>query len=183
MRTTTLLAALAALLATSSAEAQRAYRAPDHLTLARVCVHEAGWESVDDCAAIWEVLRAGAERGGYSVRVYALAYSGRALRGQTSRPWVAELNEEGSRPRSWPTTWQGRPHPGWGAFRTRWLALLEACRLIVAGEVRSSCEDQPHDWGGPVDDRRARRLGLIRIDCGETLNRYYQRPSLIAERD
>jgi hypothetical protein len=183
----TLLAAIAAcLLVASAAHAQR--RAPAHLVLARVCVHEAGWESPADCAAIWDVLTSGAERHGISRRSFAHAYSGRALRGRTSRPWVAELNERGDAPRSWPRVWVARDgrvmeHPGWGVFRARWLALLEECRRIVAGEVASSCVEPPHDWGGPVDDERARRLGLVRVSCGETRNRFYLRPSLLADRD
>jgi hypothetical protein len=184
-RVTTLAALAALLLVVSTAEAQR--REPEHLLLARLCVHEAGWESVADCAAIWEVLELGAERNAISVRSFAYAYSGLALRGQTSKPWAAELDERGSTPPSWPAwgTRRGRTvrHAPFAAYRERWLLLLEACRAIVAGQVPSACEEPPHDWGGAVDDARAARLGLVRLHCGETRNRFYLRPSLLAERD
>lgn len=171
-------------LGVSEAEAQRV---SDTLLLARICVHEAGWDTPLDCAAIHQVLLAGAEREGMSYRSYAYAYAGRALRGETARSWVAHLREDGREPEGWPETVVVRRgdelrverHAPWGAFRDRWMTTLDTARQVMAGELTAPCESPPHDWGGRVDRARARRLGLIRIDCGDTRNDFYQRPALV----
>lgn len=143
----------------------------DALVLARVCVHEAGWTSIADCAAIHEVLRNGAERTHMSFASYAHAYSGRALAGRTTRPWVIELHASGAAP-------HGITSGQWHARRADWLALLEHARSIVAGDEASGCAEPVHDWGSPTHDReRARRLGLVPVDCGDTRNDFYARPS------
>lgn len=158
---------------------------PDYLLLARICAHEAGWDAFNDCPAIYAVLMRNAERHGYSFRSAAYAYSGRALRGETSRSYYAGLNEEGTRPEGWPATvWVRRGDvmvtesgPAWSNYRDRWLALLAHARAIVAGDVTHSCAETPDDWGGRVDRRRAATIGLIEIDCGDTRNDFYVRPS------
>jgi len=182
---------LAVLMLTATpAAAQR--RDSDALVLARVCAHEAGWESLSDCSAIYEVLRGGAERHGMTLRAYAYAYSGRALRGQTSRPWMAALREDGAEPAGWPRTRyvvqrdgsaRASAHPPWSGYRAQWMALLAHARGLLAGEVASSCVEPPHDWGGSMDAARATRIGLVPVDCGVTRNRFYLRPSLIASRE
>ena len=84
-----ILAALTAVLLSPATVSGQTRRASDALVLARVCAHEAGWDALADCSAIYDVLRGGAERHGMTLRAFAHAYSGRALRGQTSRPWMA----------------------------------------------------------------------------------------------
>lgn len=155
-----------------------AQRRDDALTLARVCAHEAGWSAFADCAAIYDVLRGGAARYGMSLTAYAHSYSGRALRAQTSRPWVATLRADGGEPVAWPAS-----YGPWARYRASWLALLDYARALVAGTVSSDCEEPPHDWGGDMDSDRAERLGLIPIECGQTRNRFYLRPSLVADRE
>ncbi len=172
-------------LSSPTAEAQS--RASDTLLLARICVHESGWDSPLDCAAIHQVLVAGAAREDMSYRSYAYSYSGRALRGETSRSWVAHLREDGREPENWPRTVVVRrggelvvqPHASWAAFRDRWLVTLETARMVMSGALSHSCETPPHDWGGRVDRARARRLGLIPVECGETRNDFYLRPALV----
>jgi len=163
-----------------------AQHVPEYLLLARICVHEAGWEAEADCAAIHEVLVRGAEREELSYRTYAYNYAGRALRGETSRSWVASLREDGREPEGWPETSIRRdgdtvsvvPHAPWSAYRDRWLATLEMARRVHAGEIRAACAEPVHDWGGRVDRSRARRLGLIEVECGDTRNDFYARPAL-----
>lgn len=165
-----------------------AQHVPDYLMLARICVHEAGWEAEADCAAIHQVLTAGAEREDLSYRTYAHNYSGRALRGETSRSWVANLREDGREPEGWPETTIVRegdavrvaPHAPWSMYRDRWLRTIELARRVIAGEITASCVEPVHDWGGRVDRGRARRLGLIEVECGETRNDFYARPALRA---
>lgn len=163
-----------------------AQHVPDYLLLARICVHEAGWEQEADCAAIHQVLVAGAEREDLSYRTYAYNYSGRALRGETSRAWVANLREDGREPDGWPETVIVRdgdsvsvePHAPWGMYRERWLRTIEIARGVIAGSITAACAEPVHDWGGRVDRGRARRLGLVEVDCGETRNDFYARPAL-----
>jgi hypothetical protein len=45
----------------------------------------------------------------------------------------------------------------------------------------SPCDSEVHDWGGAMDRLRAERIGLIPIDCGETRNDFYARPSLVQD--
>lgn len=188
MRTVILAAAL--VLFVTSAHAQHE---SDALVLARICAHEAGWSAHEsgDCAAIATVLLRLAEDRGWTFRAAAYAYSGRALRGETSRRYYAELDEHGTQPASWPGhRWVTRgdivvaePGPSWSRFRPRWLALLDHARAVLAGEVVDACADPPDDWGGRVDRRRAARLGLVEVDCGETHNDFYRRPSRMDDVD
>lgn len=183
--------AIAAALVALASSAHGQAHTSDALVLARVCVHEAGWEDAGDCEAIHAVLAGGAARHGLNFRAYAFAYSGRALRGLTSRPWAAQLDESGGAPSAWPRVSTVRrggvavvvEHAPWSAYRDRWLAALERAQSIVAGERTHGCEREPHDWGGAVDMERARRLGLIEVDCSRgdvaTRNRFYLRPSLL----
>lgn len=158
------------------------------LLLARTCVHEAGWRSPEDCAAIWRVWLAGAEREGLSPASFGRAYSRRLLvLRSVARTWAAHLERSGSEPVGWPRTRVVRDgasarvelHAPWSAYRERWLGVLAVCDAIVRGEgpaLPESCA--PTDWGGPgLDDERAARIGLVEVDCGDTANRYYVRPS------
>jgi len=43
------------------------------------------------------------------------------------------------------------------------------------------CEDPVHDWGGSMDRHRAERLRLIEVECGDTANDFYARPSLVSD--
>ena len=186
-----LLAALTALLLNPSLVSGQTRRESDALVLARVCANEAGWDALDDCAAIYDVLRGGAARHGMTLRAFAHAYSGRALRGQTSRPWMAALREDGGEPLGWPTMRTVRTggvvrverHPSWSGYRAQWLALLDYARALVSGAVTSRCEEPPHDWGGDMDHERAERIGLIPVACGTTRNTFYLRPSLVEDRE
>ena len=187
-----ILAATTALLLSPSLVSGQTRRESDALVLARVCAHEAGWDALADCSAIYDVLRGGAERHGMTMRAFAHAYSGRALRGQTSRPWMAALREDGAEPAGWPRTRyvvqrdgsaRASAHPPWSGYRGQWLALLNHARALISGRVHSACEEPPHDWGGDMDHARAERIGLIPVSCGDTRNTFYQRPSLVADRD
>lgn len=160
-----------------------AQREPDHVLLARVCAHEAGFDANVDCEAIHAVLQRVAARSGHSYRAAAFAYSGVALRGASRRSYVAQLDERGREPASWPRmvtvcrrgTCRVVQHAPWSAYRERWLALVARAERIVAGAVAHSCDEEPDDWGGVADRERAARLGLRRISCGETRNDFYVR--------
>lgn len=176
-----------------SADAQTARRATAVEQLARIVVHETGWDDTGDAEAIYAVLVEGGEREGVTWQRYARRYSRRLHRGEVSRRWAAELTEACTRPPSWPSvvtvrrrdgSLEVRSHLRWGAYRGRCVAVMVRVREVLAGERVHGCERAPHDWGGRVDRARARRLGLIEINCSrgdvETVGDYYERPSLAA---
>jgi hypothetical protein len=194
MRAAALLALLLAWTSTARSDA-----ATDALLLARICVSEAGWEcwETGDGYAIHEVLLRGAERHEMRYETFARSYSPRATGMAPSRlrPWVSGLRADGGEPGSWPriVTRPGRdgmvrvePHPPWASYRTRWLAVLSRAREVVSWRLDdvdewSVCEGDVHDWGGSMDRDRATRLGLLDVDCGETSNDFYARPSQLDE--
>lgn len=178
------------------AAGQAGPRISPHLALARICVSEAGWTCFEtgDGVAIHEVLLRGALRHGMRYGTFAATYSPRATGVEASRlrPWIGSLREDGDTPYSWPRiisrtrrdgTVAVEPHPPWSHYRDRWLAVLERAREVVRlslGDVDEwgVCAQPVHDWGGAMDRDRARRIGLIEIECGDTSNDFYARPSL-----
>lgn len=194
-------ARIAAILLTASlvgvSSAQTSDRISPALALARLCVSEAGWACWDtgDGYAIHEVLLRGADRGEMRYVSFARAYASRLL---GARPhdserlrWVAGLAENGSAPPAWPRVTTRRrgdhvevsPAPPWAHYRDRWLTVLDQAREVVAtlhlddADEWSICEGDVHDWGGAMDRERAERNGLVQVDCGETRNDFYCRPS------
>jgi hypothetical protein len=185
------LAVVYALFIAASVGAQR--RPTDVEQLARIVVHETGWEDTGDAEAIFAVLVAGAAREGVTWQRYARRYSRRLHRGEVSRRWAGELTEDCARPSSWPRSatvrledgsLTVRPHPGWGRYVERCERAMARVREVLAGERTHHCEREPHDWGGRVDRARARRIGLIEVNCSagdvETVGDYYVRASLVA---
>lgn len=178
--------ALAALVLVLFAAPASAQREDEALTLARVCVHEAGWDSPADCAAIWRVWTRGAERTGLRRASFARAYSRRLLvERSVTRRWASGLRRDGLEPEGWPSVEMRLERgavrvvraPAWSAYRERWLRVLEQADAIVRGEglaLPETCE--PDDWGGAMDAERAERLRLIEVECGDTRNRFFVRP-------
>lgn len=182
--------------ATSSAQS----RLTPEVALMRLCISEAGWECIDtgDGLAIHEVISRGSLRQEVSYTSFARAYAGRLL---GSRPhsvsrlrWVGQLDARCREPHDWPRvvttrgrdgTVQVRPHAPWGAFVERCRAVMawaqEAIQAYPVATVDTwgPCAQAVHDWGGAMDRERARRLGLVRVSCGDTRNDFYARPSLI----
>ena len=138
--------------------------------LARVCAKEAGFTGYADCGPIAAVLlrvgRGDVVRGArlHSRRVFDPIALGR-------RPWIAYLRADGAEPRDWPQ------HLSWRAHRPAWLRLMGLARSLVStGDARPGVPCEPDTWGGAMDRERARRLRLVRIDCGPTVNDFYVRP-------
>lgn len=194
-----LLVALACLL-TGTSSAQVRVRVSPALALARICVSEAGWDcfTSGDGLAIHEVLLRGAAREGMGYVAFATAYAGRVM---GARPhdsvrlrWVGSLREDGREPDYWPdSVVVGRsdglvhygPGPSWSRYRAAWLAVLARAREVVGLTLVdtswSPCVSEVHDWGGSMDRLRAARIGLIPVECGETANDFYARPSLVQD--
>lgn len=140
---------------------------PPEVALARVCVKEAGFRSVDDCAGIVAVLeRVGRGDVVRGAAVYSPSiFDASRLR---SRPWIADLHADGRRPRLW-----GRAGP-WERYRADWLAQVAHARELLA---RSAARCEAHHWGDQYGDRaRAERAGWEELDCGDTKNSFWRVP-------
>ncbi len=149
-----------------------AQRMDDVLALGAVCVSEAGFDvHSDECSAIASVLRSRCR--GCTMATAARLYSRRVFDNtrRDSRAWLAHLRPDGGVPSHWPS------NASWAQYRSRWLGVLDLAGSILRGDVVHRCEMPPAHWGGIVDDRRARRMRLVRIDCGSTRNRFYVLPS------
>jgi hypothetical protein len=190
MRMTMFLTILVVFLSTAPADAQQrptCQQRDPALILAIITVHEAGWDSENDMRGIHAVIQSVAARAGSSYATAACIHSPRALRGETTRPWVSTLDPRGTEPGSWPrvTTVCRRgacavtAHAPWAAYRQRWLDVLALARRVVSepssGATCPSCATcTPATWGS--DDDVERRSSATRhwvdVDCGETRNRF-----------
>jgi hypothetical protein len=165
------LLAAAALALAPIAHAQSTARLDDQLALARVAVSEAGLLATEDeIAAIHAVLRARCER--CRLLTSARAYSSRVFDARRTDPraWVAFLDPRGIRPTHWPRGMD------WNAYRLNWLHVYELAGRATRGELPHRCDESPVHWGGSVDRERAQRMGLVRVNCGDTRNDFYVLP-------
>lgn len=137
----------------------------DALILARLTVHESGWDSPADAVLIHQVLLGIVERDGVSYARAAELAAPRLARCAVARRWVCGLDAGAARPASWPLA-------SWERHRPRWLAMLEHARAVVAGEVESPCVDAPRTWGSREDVLRGIRRGREWVDaqCRGTAN-------------
>jgi hypothetical protein len=117
--------------------------------LGRSCVGEAGFDAVDECAAIAWIYakRARAHRWPLSkmMRRYSAALKPHE---RHRRPWLFELELKGTRPRSWPAGLSWRKH------RILWGKLLAMLDRWARGEVQDPLPDADH-FGSRQDARRA----------------------------
>ncbi len=123
------------------------------LQLARVMVHEAGWDAGDrfaDHAAIGHVLeRRRQARGDEDLLDTIHAYT----RGELDAPstprarWIAALPSDGlTRPRGFPGRLSWARHARW------WRRVHERAQAFVAGELPNPCPGAEH-WGAPSLER------------------------------
>ena len=150
--------AIALTLATCEARAQPR---DEGLDLARLCVHEAGWSSPDDCAAIYATAVHGGERTGMTWHRWLGVYARRFARREVRRQWVYRLDRAGTDPRA---------GVAWRAYLERWLAVLAAADAAIAAPP--TCEAT--DWGSLADMRRRAAQGrrFRVVDCGQTRGVY-----------
>jgi hypothetical protein len=151
----------------------------DAVTLARICVSEAGFAETDDCHAIYEVLAFRAEHiFNSSFEAAARRYSPSVfnLRPRRGRHWIPFLRGDLRRPQRWQRAidWEGD-------YRERWKAVLDRAEAIVSGAVASPCQDVPQHWGCDSDLRINRWWPRIRegswaiTECGNVLNKFLHR--------
>jgi hypothetical protein len=133
---------------------------PDALTLARLAVHESGWDSPADVALIHEVLTGIVERDHVSYRTAARLAAPRFARCAVRRRWACGLREDGRAP----PHWHGAR---WERYRDRWTTILEVARTLLAGgTVAPACRERPRVWGSRADVARGRARGRRWVDAG-----------------
>lgn len=130
----------------------------DAVTLARLAVHESGWDSPADVALVHAVLAGIVERDGVSYQRAAELAAPRLARCEVSRRWVCGLNGDASRP----AHWRGA---SWSRYRERWLSMIDTAQRVIAGEVPSTCARPPRVWGSRADVLRGIRRGRRWIDA------------------
>ena len=143
------------------------------LAIARIFVAEAGWDSEPDHRAIFGVLRNIRGRGSMLEAARRASPRTTGIRGPLGPRglWIATLIDSDLRPAGW-TDRLG----SWSAYVARWRSVRElAARLLAGDPIRSGCPDAIA-WGMAQDDRIAIRRGLVRVDCGQTLNRFWRSP-------
>jgi hypothetical protein len=147
------------------------------LALARICVSEGGWTNDRDCAAIYQVLRG--NRSNEESLIGAMRRHSRFVlevwepRSARHR-WLVGLNLEATEPTGFPET------ASWDRYRPVWERRTQFTRGLVTGSVRMRpCPVPVVAWGGTMDDHIALRRGLVRVDCGDTENRFWGRPNRV----
>lgn len=145
----------------------------DALWLARICVHESGWDSLDDCAGIHAVLTRTAERRGVSYLTALRSYSPRFYAGTSARPWARLLADSDAPPAGLGASWRHPRGDGLLSRRDAFAVVLEHCRRIMAEPPTCAADD----WGTARDHERARLAGrrFRFVDCGSTRNLFSQR--------
>jgi hypothetical protein len=151
---------------------------PTAVLLGRLCVNEAGFNTLD-CAAIGHIRLRSAITNHRDIRAELLAQHGqRSLRADRAtnpapddtRPWIGDLDDH-LPPRHWPAgvSWEQRGLPGWAG-------ILETATGVLNGDLRDPCRQgrvRPNTWGGPrVDAERFARGGWLDSHCGATRNRF-----------
>lgn len=153
------------------------------LSIAKVCVNEAGFNSPGDCAMIFQAARRFYARGGVSADQRRLdwirRHSCRVLGAQyciRPRPCRVGHNCRWSRNLTWgdatPEEWPSRnrfPVRGWARVRAY------VSRLVRGQEVSTPCEGRIITWGNASDAPGAHRRGLIPVACVGTHNTGYER--------
>jgi len=151
-------------------------RSSVQLSLARLCVSEAGFqitrpmsEYTNDCAAIVAALR-NRSRTGTVTDAILRAYTRRLFHGRTRmvRQWVSFLHVKHSRPPHWPT------NLSWERHQPRFVEIYNLVGRLLRHDVEPPC--LPDHWGARwrfIQDR-AHRQGWHRVDCGPTFNEFWR---------
>jgi hypothetical protein len=148
----------------------------DKIWLARAMVAEAGWESKRDHVAIAYVLARRLKQmrkrwPHLQYRDVLFAYAkglGNGRREYSPRQrWIRSLSPDLSKPDHWPRKAR------WERHKALWAATLTRADAWSRGRLRDPCRGRAKHWGGVnlVSDLPKGRM--IKIDCGETKNIFY----------
>ena len=156
-------------LSTTAQSGERPVTERDILTLAQMCVGEMNWrggETLECPAAVHVVLwlQKNRLRGRgarppsltWVAQAYSAVWGGPHARRQ--RPWIFELNLEGTRPSSWGAT----ARAAWDPHEPRWVETIESVRGSVSLEIPNPCPGA-HDWGSEADGAPGPRS--VRVVC------------------
>jgi len=117
------------------------------LWLARSCVGEAGWHSVDngECAAIAHVYH----KRSYTLRSrnYMRAMTEYSAAVRVGRPWIRQLTRKADRPRLLET------NVYWGRHRDKWIKTLQFADDFFRGRIPDPTPEALH-YGGGMDRGR-----------------------------
>jgi len=122
------------------------------LWLARSCVGEANFDSAEtgECAALLHVYAKRARITNKTIYEIVRAYSAAVKpRKRHPRPWVLQLNRNGTRPKKWP----GQKKK-WSSVEHLWFDVLWLCDDFLKGKVSNPVPDADH-YGSKIDEWRA----------------------------
>ena len=132
-------------------------RPGDDVTLAIMCSGESGARDLPTCTAqLGVIARTAAQRDlsmGAHARNYSSVFNG-------SRPWLLELNAEGTRPEHW-------PRASWSRYRVEWLALLAHVRAELAADKAPPCPTARHFGSVRLDGHRMRDFARVCEGIGD----------------
>jgi hypothetical protein len=149
------------------------------LWLARAMVSEADWSSIDHAAIAWTLKRqweARAREGSNwtfldQIRNYCAGLHGEVRSDRMK--WVRSL-EGDAQPSSWPGD------VSWRVFAPAWAKVRSLAQAWVRGQVGDPCRGRAHHWGSPEDMRNPSRFAWKTVDCGPTMNIFWQSRSRLA---
>jgi len=125
------------------------WTAENKVWLARSCVGEAGFWSVEECFAIaWVYAKRSKETGRSFSKIMRKYSSAIKAHEMHRRPWLFGLNIDGSKPRAWPK------NLSWKRYKTAWIDLLAALDRWADGEAENKFPNANH-YGSRQDARRA----------------------------
>lgn len=136
------------------------------LWLARSCVGEAGWNSVEsgECAAIAWVYHKRSYM--YPRRDYRRAMVDYSAAIRIGRPWIRALNRKGDRPPMLETNIH------WGAHVKKWQATLDFADTFFKGRIPDPVPEALH-YGGRMDRGRLDPRRWIVMDTPDFRNEFY----------
>jgi len=138
------------------------------LWLARSCVGEAGWRSIEtgECAAIGYVYRKRAKRSGSTYLDVLRRYSSAV--GPYGRRWVRSLSRDLRRPHGWPRALK------WGEHTERWHNVLAYTDAFERGELNDPTPRALH-YGGWLDLHRLDPSQWQRMKLPKFKNFFYMK--------
>ena len=122
------------------------------LWLARSCVGEANFDSAEtgECAALLHVYAKRARLARVTIYTAVRKYSAAVKPRKTHpRPWVLQLDRNGTKPKKWP----GQKKK-WSSVESMWFDVLWLCDDFLKGKIANPVPNADH-YGSKIDEWRA----------------------------
>jgi len=146
------------------------------ITLARAVVAEADWSTRDHAAIAWVLKRRWEQRQKVQPQWTFLdqvnAYCA-GMKSDTERSrWFRDLPEDpyGAPPDHWPYK------RAWNTYQADWARVLRLVDAWQRGAVRDPCRGRAMHWGSSEDSERPAAGKWSLVQCGATLNLFWQTP-------